>query len=76
MKPRSLIRVGYLFVVIGIILAAFLMHMMGQCQSPECSFLFIYLALIVLAIVTIIFIIIYIVAMHMWLREKHRKRFK
>jgi hypothetical protein len=71
MEPKSLIRVGYIFTAVGIILASFIMYQTRLCTEPACTMLLIYLSLIILAIATVIFVLLYILAMHMWMRERH-----
>jgi len=73
MEPRSLIRIGYLFVIVGVLVTALLIYQTKDCPDQSCTMLLVYLSLVIMVTTVVIFIITYLFAMRLWLKRKHFK---
>ena len=73
MNPKSLIRIGYLFVILGVLITALLIYQTKDCPDSSCVMLLVYLALVIMITAVVIFIITYLFAMRLWLKRKHFK---
>jgi len=70
MEPKSLIRIGYLFVILGVLITALLIYQTKDCPDPACITLLVYLSLVIMVTATVIFIITDLFAMRLWLKRK------
>jgi hypothetical protein len=73
MEPKSYIRIGYIFVILGVLVTALLIYQTEDCPDQSCTLLLAYLSLVIMVTAVIIFIITYLFAMRLWLKRKHFK---
>ena len=73
MQPKSFIRIGYLFVIVGVLITALLIYQTKDCPDSACILLLSYLSLVIMVTAVVIFILTYLFAMRIWLKRKHFK---
>jgi len=76
MEPRSLIRIGYIFVIVGVLITALLIYQTKDCPDQSCTMLLVYLSLVIMVTTTVIFIITYLFAMRLWIKLDSRMKRK
>lgn len=69
MKPKSMLRIGRIFIAVGISIVISLLYHAGSCPDRSCVILFASLSFIALVISVVVFIIISIFAMRLWLKK-------
>ena len=73
MKPKSMLRIGRLFLALGVFITLFLVYQSQSCPNDACRVLFLSLSLFIMVLASFVMIIAFLFGMRLFLRGKHGK---
>lgn len=73
MKPKSMLRIGRLFLALGIFATLFLVYQSQSCPDQACQILFLSLSLFIMVLASFVMIIAFLFGMRLFLKGKHGK---
>ena len=73
MKPKSMLRIGRLFLALGVFVTLFLVYQSKSCPDDACRILFLSLSLFMMVLASLVMIVAFLFGMRLWLKRKHFK---
>ena len=69
MKPKSMLRIGRLFLALGVFATFFLVYQSQSCPDQSCQILFLSLSLLVMVLASFVMIIAFLFGMRLWVKK-------